>query len=133
MAVKCARRVEQTALDVQVVLNGNVRGEAQHSTPSLSLRDFLGETFIQKYKTAGLLATGWTVRISNPGRDEISAPFQTGPGSHNLLCSAYRLPFPGVKRPGRGVDHPSPASAEVKERVELCFCSSVGLHGNCVT
>ena len=26
--------------------------------------------------------------------------------------------FPGVKRPGRGVDHPPPFSAEVKERVE---------------
>jgi len=24
-----------------------------------------------------------------------------------------------VKRPGRGVDHPPPSSAEVKERVEL--------------
>ena len=27
--------------------------------------------------------------------------------------------FPGVKRPARGVDHPSSCSAEVKERVEL--------------
>ena len=27
-------------------------------------------------------------------------------------------PFPGVKRPGRGVDHP-PSSADVKENVEL--------------
>ena len=27
--------------------------------------------------------------------------------------------FPGVKGPGRGVDHPLPTSAEVKERVEL--------------
>jgi len=30
---------------------------------------------------------------------------------------------PGVKRPGRGVDHPPPSSAEVKERVELYICS----------
>jgi len=29
--------------------------------------------------------------------------------------------FPGVKRPGRGVGHPFPSSAEVKERVELCL------------
>jgi len=28
-------------------------------------------------------------------------------------------PFLGVKRPGCGVDHPPPSSAEVKERVEL--------------
>jgi len=27
--------------------------------------------------------------------------------------------FPGVKRPGRGVDHAPPSNAEVKERVEL--------------
>jgi hypothetical protein len=25
----------------------------------------------------------------------------------------------GVKGPGRGVDHPSPSSAEVRERVEI--------------
>jgi len=28
-------------------------------------------------------------------------------------------PFPGVKRPGRDVDHPPPSSVQVKERVEL--------------
>jgi len=27
--------------------------------------------------------------------------------------------FLGVKRPGRGLDHSPPSSAEVKERVEL--------------
>ena len=27
--------------------------------------------------------------------------------------------FRGIKRPGRGVDHPSPSSAGVKERLEL--------------
>ena len=26
--------------------------------------------------------------------------------------------FPGVKRPGRGVQHPPPSSAKVKEKVE---------------
>jgi len=33
-------------------------------------------------------------------------------------------PLPGVKRPGRGVDHPLPSSAEVKERAELYLYSS---------
>ena len=32
----------------------------------------------------------------------------------------------GVKRPGRGVDHPTPSSAEVKERVELHLYSPSG-------
>ena len=40
-------------------------------------------------------------------------------GPSSLLYSGYRVSFPGVKRPGRGVDHPLPFSAEVKERVEL--------------
>ena len=31
-----------------------------------------------------------------------------------------------VKRPGRGVDHPTPSSAEVKERVELYLYSNSG-------
>jgi len=34
--------------------------------------------------------------------------------------------FPGVKRAGRGVDHPPTYSAEVKERVELYIYSTSG-------
>jgi len=35
--------------------------------------------------------------------------------------------FPGGKeRPGRGVDHPPPSSAKLKERVELYLCSTSG-------
>jgi len=47
----------------------------------------------------------WEVRFS--------APVQTG---HIQWALG---PFPGGKRPGHGVDHPAPTSAEVKERVEL--------------
>ena len=42
-----------------------------------------------------------------------------------LLCNGYRVSFPGVKRPGRGVDHP-PSSADVKERAGLYFYSPSG-------
>jgi hypothetical protein len=31
--------------------------------------------------------------------------------------------FPGLKQVGRGVKYPPPCSAEIKERVELCFYS----------
>jgi hypothetical protein len=48
-----------------------------------------------------------------------SAPVQTGPGAHPTSYTMGTESFPGVKRPGRGVDHPPPSSAEVKERVEL--------------
>ena len=47
-----------------------------------------------------------------------SAPGQTGPGGHPASYTMGTGSFPGVKWPGRGVNHPSPSSAEVKERVE---------------
>jgi hypothetical protein len=53
-----------------------------------------------------------------------SAPFQTSPGSHPASCKMGTGSFPGVKRPGRGVDHPYPSSAEAKERVELYLYST---------
>jgi hypothetical protein len=43
-----------------------------------------------------------------------NAPVQTGPGAHPGTVA-----FPGVKQPGRGVDHPLPSRAEVNERVDL--------------
>ena len=52
-----------------------------------------------------------------------SAPVHTGPGAHPASCTMSPGFFPGVKRPGRGVDHPSTSSAEVKERVELYLYS----------
>ena len=71
----------------------------------------------------------WTVRGSNPGGGEI---FRTRPdrpwGPRSLLYNGYRC-FPGVKRPGSGVAHPPPSSAEVKERVELTSTPSLGLRG----
>ena len=72
-------------------------------------------------------ATGWTVRGSNPGECEV---FHTRPdrpcGPPSLLYSGYRVSFPGVKRPRRGVDHPPPSSADVKERVGLYLYSPSG-------
>jgi hypothetical protein len=59
------------------------------------------------------LATDWTVRGSNPGGVRFFAHVQTGPGSHPASCTVGTGSFPGVKRPGRGADHPSPSSAEV--------------------
>ena len=55
-----------------------------------------------------------------PVEDEI---FRTRPdrpwSPPSLLYSGYRVSFPMVKRPGRGVDHQPRSTAEVKERVEL--------------
>ena len=41
-----------------------------------------------------------------------------------VLHNGYRVPFPGVKRLGHGIDQPLPSSAKVKEIVELYFHSS---------
>ena len=49
-----------------------------------------------------------------------------GPTLLSLLYNWYRVPFPGVKRPGPGANHSSSSSAEVKERVELYLCSPTG-------
>jgi len=49
----------------------------------------------------------------------LSAPVHTGPGAFPASCTMGTGSFPGLKRPGRGVDHPPASSVEVKERVEL--------------
>ena len=61
------------------------------------------------------LATGWTVRGSDPGGGEI---FRTRPdqpwGATSILYNVYRV-SPGVKWPGRGVDHPSHLAPRLKK------------------
>jgi len=54
------------------------------------------------------------------------APAQSGPGAHPASYTVVTGSFPGSKRPGHGVDHPPPSSAEVKERVELYLYSPSG-------
>jgi hypothetical protein len=75
-----------------------------------------------------VVTTDWTVRGSNPGGGEI---FLTRPhrpwGPPSLLHTWYRVSFPEVKRPKRGVDHPPPSSAEVKERVSYTSTPPLGL------
>jgi len=55
-----------------------------------------------------------------------SAPVQTDPRAHPVSYTVGTRSFLGVKRPGRGVDHPPPSSAEVKEKVELYIYSPSG-------
>jgi hypothetical protein len=59
-----------------------------------------------------------------------SAPVQTGSVVHPASYIMGTEYFQEVKRPERGIDHPSSPSAEVKERVELYIHSSLlGLRG----
>ena len=54
------------------------------------------------------------------------APVQTGPVARPAYYTMGSGSFPGVERPGRGVDQITPYSAEVKEIVQLYFCSPSG-------
>jgi len=62
------------------------------------------------------IATGYG--LDGPGIESrcgarFSAPAQTETGAHPAYCTMGTGSFPGVKRPGRGVDHPPPYSADV--------------------
>jgi hypothetical protein len=65
-------------------------------------------------------ATPAAVPGSNAGGGEI---FRTRPywpwGPPSLLYNGYRVSFPGLKWPGRGVKLPPPSRVEVKEGVTL--------------
>jgi len=54
------------------------------------------------------------------------APFLTSPGAHPASYTMGTGSFLGVKQPGRGIYHPPPSSAEVKERVGLNLYSPLG-------
>jgi hypothetical protein len=47
-------------------------------------------------------------------------------GPPSLLYKGCRVPLPGIKRPGHGVNFPSPYSSDVKERVELYLYTLTG-------
>ena len=74
------------------------------------------------------LATGWTVRGSNPGGVGaiFSAPVQTGPGTYSASYTKGTGSFPGVKRPGCGARHPPPSKCRGHERVWLYHFSPYG-------
>jgi hypothetical protein len=57
-----------------------------------------------------------------------SVPFQTASGAHPSSSNKrYRVSLPGAMRPGRGVDHPLPSSAEIK-----CECSCISALPTCL-
>ena len=50
---------------------------------------------------------------SNPVVARFSASFQTGPVAHPASYTMVTGYFPGVRRPGRGVDNPPTSTAEI--------------------
>ena len=116
--MRCARRKE--VLHVQ----GNIRCCCVLKTEScfisrpkaLPILSFVGRS---SYGLDGPeIDSRWGARFSTP--------VQTGLGAHPTSYTMGTGSFYGVKLPGRGVDHPLPSSAEVKERVELYLNSTSG-------
>jgi hypothetical protein len=74
--------------------------------------------------------TGTRCGLEGPGiesrcRRDFPHPW-IGPGAHSAFYTMGTVSFPEVKHPGRGVDHPSPSCAEVKETVELYLYAPSG-------
>ena len=65
-------------------------------------------------------------RIESRWGARFSAPLQTGPGAHPASCTIGTGSFSGVKRSGRGADHPPPSKCQGHERVELYLYSPSG-------
>ena len=66
-----------------------------------------------------LLATGWTVRGSNPRGGEFSTSVQKGYGAHKAFCKMGTEYLPCRKPAGAWRWPPTPHRTDVKESVEL--------------
>jgi hypothetical protein len=64
------------------------------------------------------IATGYRLDCpeieSRPVGARVFVHVHTGPVAYPASCTMGTGSFPGVKRPGRGVDHSPPSSAEVE-------------------
>ena len=104
-------------------------GQRETHTPSFSIVFRLRPPFIVGRDSSVGIATRYG--LDGPGIESrwgsrFSAPLQPGPGVHPASYTMGTGSFPGVKRPGRGVEHPPPSTAEVKETVEQYLYSPSG-------
>jgi len=90
---------------------------------NLKLSRKLNSVKLSRTVDRNIVATGWTVR----GDILHTCPYRTW-GPPNLLYNGYRI-FPAGNAAGVWRWPPTPFGAEVKEKVELYFHSSPGLHG----
>ena len=99
---------------------------ATKNHPSFFFKYFLqrkGPRYLSRYSDS-LRAGRSADRI--PVGARFSAPVQTGPGAHPASCTMGTESFPGVKRPGRGADHPPTSKRRGHERVGLYLSSPSG-------
>jgi len=76
------------------------------------------------------LIKGWTVRGSNPGGGEIFRTRLGRPcGPPSLPYSGYSVSFLGVKRQGRGFDHPPHIVPRLKKEYSYTSTPPLDLRG----
>jgi hypothetical protein len=79
-------------------------------------------SFVGRNNVVGIATRYWLAGRSGdriPVVAKLSTPVRTGPGAHTDSCKVDTGLFPGVKRSGRGVDHPPPCSPEDTKTVEV--------------
>jgi len=111
------------------VANGTVTQDNVESHTGKTFNRFTIKTAIWDRGSSVSIATGWTVRGSNPGGGEILRTLQTGPGVHRASYTMRTKSFPGVMRPGRGVDHPPHLAPRLKEEQSYTSTSPLGVRG----
>jgi hypothetical protein len=62
--------------------------------------------------------------IESLWRARFSAHLQTGPGAHPISYTVGTVSFSGVKRPGRGVDHPPHQAPRSKKEYLYSTCEA---------
>jgi hypothetical protein len=95
-----------------------------HTVAAVVLRDTIKRTFVLQFRTSQLL---WD-HGSNYFGGEISRSVRTGPEAHPAFCTIAIRSCQGVKRPGRGADHPPPSSVGLKSSRIYTSISPLRLH-----
>jgi len=90
-------------------------GRCSFSVQSNILVTFFSSTPIRVFFTFLRLATGRTVRVSNPHEARFSAPVQPGPGANLASYTIGTGSFMRAMRPGCGVDHPPQLESTLRE------------------
>jgi len=75
-------------------------------------------------KSVWQFATGWTSGDQILVEARFCIPVQTNPGAHPASYTLGTGSFSGVNWLGRGIDHPLPSTALVREREELFLFST---------
>jgi hypothetical protein len=76
------------------------------------------------------LSTRWAVRGYNPGESrDFQRPSRPDLEPTKPPVQRVPVPFAGVKRSGRGIDHPPPLALTLKKKYSYTSTPALGLHG----